>query len=313
MLMKRYNFLLLSIVLLFAACEKPVEVPLPPVTPKLSVNATLSEDKTITAWVGRSRAILEPKDPMRPYLENYVIKDATVVLYEDGQPFETLVYDAADYTYKSPSNKRVSAGKSYSIRVTAPGFAEVSAETIAPSPSEIAGVRWERKVRRNSFGNEVDEITLTLADPAEKNYYLVSLFGAQYPHGMVHQLWCVTTNDRDVEKQGYGGDPMDGESCFEGTNLLLKDDNFNGEEKKVKFYVESYQMDEYTAQDGSRIYRPYVEVRRITEDYFKYLKSADLYDGGDNPFAEPVNVYSNIKGGYGIFSAHTLAVDTLRQ
>jgi hypothetical protein len=310
--MKQYSFLLLFLALFFAACEKPIEVDLPPVTTKLAVNAWLSNNKMITVWVGKSRPILQTTDPAQDYLERFVVKDAVPVLYEDGAPFDTLVYRPSDYMYGSRYNKSIALGKSYSVKVTAPGFAEVGAETMVPSQSEIAGLTFRRKVRKNSNGDDLDEITVRLSDPAEKNIYLLSMYGASYESGYERRLSCITTSDPDVEALDNYSDPMEGEECFEAERLLVRDDNFNGREKSLKFYVASYQMEEYRTMDG-RTNRPYVQVRRITEDYLKYLKTAALYGWGDNPFAEPVNVFSNVKGGYGIFSAHTYAVDTLRR
>jgi hypothetical protein len=309
--MKRYcSILLLSF--LFAACEKPLEVELPPVTTKLAVNASLSNNKTITAWVGRSRPVLQATDPNQDYLERFVVKDAVPVLYEDGVPFDTLVFQSRDYMYASKNHKSITPGKAYSVKVTAPGFSEVRAETLTPSQSEIAGLTFRRKARRDTNGQELDEITVQLNDPAEKNIYMISIYGAPYEGGYERRISCVTTSDPDVEVLGTMSAPVDEEECYDASRLLLKDDNFNGRQKTVKFYVSTYAMEEYITFDRSRVNRPYVEVRRITEDYFRYLKTSALYGWGDNPFAEPVNVYSNVKGGYGIFSAHTFAVDTLR-
>jgi hypothetical protein len=48
---------------------------------------------------------------------------------------------------------------------------------------------------------------------------------------------------------------------------------------------------------------PVVELYHVSEAYFKFEKSRIVasYTNGD-PFAEPVNVYSNVKNGYGIFA-----------
>ncbi|WP_410963591.1 DUF4249 family protein, partial [Salmonella sp. SAL4455] len=54
--------------------------------------------------------------------------------------------------------------------------------------------------------------------------------------------------------------------------------------------------------------KAYVNVLRITEDYFKFVKSYSVYyNSSDNPFAEPSNVYTNVKNGYGIFALLTEA------
>ena len=92
----------------------------------------------------------------------------------------------------------------------------------------------------------------------------------------------------------------------------MSDVNFNGRQKQVRLFVESSLLQDYTAMDG-RVHRPYVKVSRITEDYFRYVKSYHTYyNASGNPFAEPVNVFSNIKNGFGNFSAYSSVTDTLR-
>jgi hypothetical protein len=49
--------------------------------------------------------------------------------------------------------------------------------------------------------------------------------------------------------------------------------------------------------------RVYVELRTITEEYYKYHSSlARQIIVRDDPFAEPVTIFNNIEGGYGNFS-----------
>jgi hypothetical protein len=160
----------------------------------------------------------------------------------------------------------------------------------------------------------MDEITLKFDDPGgEKNYYLVQVYSAGYSGYEGQTVWCVSTTDKDIEAIGENADPLSTDNCFDGGSLLLRDDNFNGTQKQLRFYVNSYYMQEHDDISSNRTWRPYVKVLRITEDYFKYVKSYNVYyNSSDNPFAEPVNVYSNIRNGYGTFSAYTVAVDTLR-
>jgi hypothetical protein len=40
--------------------------------------------------------------------------------------------------------------------------------------------------------------------------------------------------------------------------------------------------------------------------YYDFHKSLENYSLGDTPFAEPSFVYSNVKGGLGIFASYTL-------
>ena len=59
--------------------------------------------------------------------------------------------------------------------------------------------------------------------------------------------------------------------------------------------------------------RATVGLLHINKDYFKYLKSLNTYENvQDNPFAEPVNLYSNVKNGYGFFTTYAMAIDSIR-
>jgi hypothetical protein len=83
--------------------------------------------------------------------------------------------------------------------------------------------------------------------------------------------------------------------------------NFNGKQKQVRFYVNSYDMQVIIDPSG-QVHKPVIRVSRITEAYFKFVKSYNVYyNSSDNPFAEPSNVYTNVKNGYGVFATFTEA------
>jgi hypothetical protein len=48
--------------------------------------------------------------------------------------------------------------------------------------------------------------------------------------------------------------------------------------------------------------------KSINHDYYTYLKSLNMYyetGGSEDPFAEPVVIFSNIENGYGIFGSYS--------
>lgn len=53
-----------------------------------------------------------------------------------------------------------------------------------------------------------------------------------------------------------------------------------------------------------------VFVMNVEESYYLYHKSLEKYSGSDNPFSEASPVYSNIRGGLGVFTSYT--IDSLR-
>ena len=315
--MKRIIFLLalvmtVFLMILFSACEKTVHIDIPQKDPKLTISAWLKTGEVINMTIGKSRNILDPASTGNPF-ESYVVNNATPVVYENGIAIDTLVYNPNTFHYFSAGSKKIRDGYNYTIKVKAPGFTEAVVETITPSQSQIASIQLNRHVRTNSSGEQIDDIILKLDDPTEKNFYIVKIYSRGYNGGGSvpgFPVWCVSTTDKDVEPLN-NVDPLDPDNRFDGNNIMMKDVNFNGGQKQLKLSVQSFYMDEFV--NNNRTYRPYLEVYRVTEAYFKYLKSYDAYESGrDNPFAEPANVYSNVTNGYGTFSTYTVAVDTLR-
>lgn len=300
------------IVILATACEKTVKVDIPKKDPKLVINGLLEKGETVALHIGKSRGVLDPDNFTTTLIEQYTVTNAVVALVENGVSVDTLVYSASDYSYRSPRNRAARDGAVYMIKATAPGFKMAEATSEVPSQSVIAGLVWNKNVRTNSAGFSMDEITIKWNDPAgEKNFYLVQVHRAS-PYSSYTAIGCMSSADKDLELSAET-DPLDPDNCYDGGRLLMRDQNFNGNLKQLKLLTESSQLVNYTDPSNGRLHRPYVKVFRITEDQFRFMKSMDAYDAAtENPFAEPTNVFTNVKNGYGIFSISTVAVDTLR-
>jgi hypothetical protein len=55
-----------------------------------------------------------------------------------------------------------------------------------------------------------------------------------------------------------------------------------------------------------------VTLSTLSEDYVRYQQTLALQDvTGDNPFAEPVRIHSNVEGGLGAFAGYTSSTVTL--
>lgn len=313
--MKQQKWLLVLLSgVVFISCEKQVNITIPQKEPRLVVNGLLGKNELFEMRIGRSRGILDPGNANQPLEEQYAVKNAVPVVYENGIAIDTLKYEPATYNYTTIHNKTVRAGFNYMIRVAAPGYKEVEASSAVPSQSVITELSRIRNSRTNSAGEQQDEITIRLNDPAgERNFYLVQVLAFYFGGNSVNYVYCVSSTDKDLEQTGNNTDPFDPDNCYGGNTLLMRDNNFEGGTKQLTLFVNSGNLTEYNDPSTGRIYRPFVKVLRITEDEFRYIKSNNAYyNSGDNPFAEPVNVYSNVKNGYGIFSLSTQAVDTLR-
>ena len=297
-----------SLLLFLAACEKTVVIDIPRSEPRLVLSSILEKDSTIGVFVTKTRYILDPSDHTQ---QQYLVSTATPVIFENGVAVDTLVFDPTQSNYRSLQGTKIRSGILYGIKVSAPGFSIAEASSAVPSQSVIASVQRVRDARVDANGIHQDEITLKLNDPAERNFYLIQIYGSSWGGQFSHPVSCVSTTDKDIESLGYN-DPMSSGECFDGGRLLMKDDHFNGREKQVVFYVESGSLQDIYDPATNRTWRPFIVVKRITEDYFRFLKTLDVYETtSDNPFAEPANVYSHEKNGFGLFTTFTAASDTL--
>ncbi len=308
------QILLIVSLWLLAACEKPVKIDIPKKDPSLVINGLLVKDNLFAVRIGKSRGVLDPGNNQVSLAEQYTVKTAIPVIFENNIAIDTLVYQPANFMYKTIRNKRVRDGYNYTIRVNASGFKTAEANSGLPSQSIIAELRRVKNSRTNAYGEQQDEITIKLNDPAgEKNFYLVQVWSAAFGGQPGNKIYCVSTSDKDLERIGDNADPLSADNCYDGGALLMRDNNFNGVQKQLKLFVGSSELTDYIDNGTHKTYRPYIKVFRITEDEFKFIKSNNAYNNaGDNPFAEPVNIYSNVKNGYGIFALSTMAVDTLR-
>lgn len=288
---------------LLLACEKPVEIAVPPHQSRLVINGQQAQGRLFNVRVGHSIGITEPVSNQNSRM--YDVQDAVVILKQNGVVVDTLVYNRTNLRYEGRRHRGV-LGSRYSVEATAQGFVMAEGASAFPELVRPETIALRKNARTSSNNEPLDEIKITLNDPpGQTNYYLLRIrdAGGNY-------AYCVETTDKDVERL-VSSDPFATAECLNGSRLMVADRNFSGKTKVLIFYANSNQM-EPRVQQGRTI-RPTIELLSINEDYFRYMKSINAYDNADdNPFAEPVNVVSNITNGYGFFTTFALAVDTLR-
>jgi hypothetical protein len=317
--MKKYinrdSIWLVIITIFFCSCERNVTVKLPDSKPKLvirSINdAGLFSPVVNYLSVGKAIGILDTSNRNnQSWLNALVIKDASFLLLANGIVVDTLKFETAQSSYRQtkPFNGTV---KSYTIKGGAPGYLPIEATTAIPDYIPVTIVEYKKEVRKKRNGAFVDEITIAFTDPGnEKNFYGIDFFVANFGGSFGRN--CFYTRDKDIDDQGNGFDPFDDEeACFE--SVTLNDNNFNGTKKTIKFEVLSELMKPFKDTQTGVITFPQIILEHFTENHYKYIKSIAKYkDVRDNPFAEPVNIYTNIKNGYGIFTFQTSSLQEIK-
>ncbi len=302
--------LLIAIVIAFISCEKTVTVNIPVQAPKLVVNGIIQANNPFIVSVTKSEAVLSSNTA-----NSFKVNNAFVQLYENGILRDTLIYNSTNDNYKVKNGTVAIVGKTYKLTAAANNFVTVDAENTTPSNIAIQSITRIVNARTDANGNTQDEVKIKFIDNgAEANYYLFKIKRPIYNNGAVIQydgVYCVKSNDVDIERPA-NNDPSDVNSCLDREFLML-DNNFNGSTKTITLFINSNELAVYTNPFNNKKYKSIVEINNISKNYYNYRKSKQTYrDNEDNPFSEPVLVYSNVNNGYGIFSSFTIAIDTIR-
>ena len=293
----------LALLFPLSACEQVIEPDLPEHTPRLVLHAFFTADGIWTAHVGRSFGILESR-----ILGERSVADAVVELLAGDRVVEALKFNEAAQVYAF-GDSTLQAGATYSLQVSAPGFATVRATDAIPRPVPTS-VRSHR-TNRGEFS-----IELEIQDPpAEANYYQLSLYQISTGRGGRRYEGILSTKDPAIMADNGVDESRLEEESFSDEAPYFKDTLFDGRTHEIELTYggPSVLGDDGTQgaeggadSEGSSKRKIYLQVLYISAAYYEYLKTARLHDyTRDNPFAEPLSVYSNVENGYGIFAGYS--------
>ena len=286
------------------ACEQVIRPDLPEHTPRMVLQAFFTADSTWTAYVGRSAGILESLP-----LSEWTLAGATVELLEGDRVVGELRFLDQSKLYVLDQNP-LEAGRSYSLRVSAPGFATIRATDTIPMPvaasadTHAAGTRSAGEDRPKP--NHVPfVIQVEIQDPpGETNYYQISV---HYYDGPVRREFFFSTRDPSIMGASDSEESPFEEEGWHGRAPFFKDTLFDGQTHEIEL---TEVIQPVFPSDPSTVsaYRNklFVQVLHISEDYYEYHKTGLLHEETrENPFAEPLSVHGNVENGYGIFAGYS--------
>jgi hypothetical protein len=297
--MKKYfPVITLAFLLGLAACETVVEVKLPEHEPQLVVHSLFTPDSLWRVRVANTVSYTGLDQPR-------LLDQATVEIWDGAQLVERLPWQA-EGTYASSVNRPL-PGRMYTVRVTAPDYAPVEGQNMLPERIPVEGFRTEviEAGEEAEFGERSVRVELTLSDPAEvDNYYGLFVYERiEQDNGSGEQTvyWS--------QRSFVSNDPALGEQdVFETEGIhydkaYFSDDVFDGRSYTLTFDVPYYRFE--GPPEAELTSRFAVLLQPVSEDYYRYRKTADLQDDvGDNPFAEPVQVHSNMSNQFGVFAGY---------
>ena len=287
---------LILVVIVLGSCTKTIDFEEGDTEQQIIVNSILCPDSTFKVMLTKSQSILT----------NYyheMVSNAEVTLFEDGAEVGLATEEAGYYKI---AGFKPGAGKSYQLKIVA-GEKQLQAETTIPQPVEM--LETDTSTVKDEWGGEDMNIDLKFKDPSGEDYYRISVFQEQlYRSGnqdgstsyyLNKTSYNFNANDPVFKSlySNFGGGDWD--IGPENDYTIFPDDLFNGKEYhiqiKTRFLSYSY---------PGMIYQKYIiHFQKISKDMFNFLKYSNLYDYyHDDPFSEPVPVYSNIQNGSGILA-----------
>jgi hypothetical protein len=266
----KYLPILLTI---FISCEKYIDFDDEIKKPKIVVNAKINADSLFQVHISRSLSVIDNAE-ITP------ITNSVVEIYDDNnQLLEVLIHQTDGY-YRG--SILPSANSAYHLEVSAPDFDPVTANTHIPEAITILQIDTSSYV--SAEGEPYIKLSITFPDNGStKNYYHLEVVYAQELSGELY-IYPIYFGSSDVSLD-LGQDQIE--------SATFTDDLFNGSEKRIEIYFIDH-----------RAYYDFLQITltSASRDIYLYNRTTQAFGQTQgNPFAEPVQVYNNIQGGFGIF------------
>lgn len=289
------KYLFLSFVLIVFSCSDIIDIDIPKSVDNIVVNSLFEAGNPIEVEISTTTTIENG--------ETKFVNDATVELWSENIFLEQFIFDQSGL-YKSEIVPELNNYYKLIIKMvngdtlicgdSIPSIVSITdAYFIYPAGFEITEVK---------IGNYA-EAYVTFKDPGgEVNYYEISMYGSKYQSNELYGIE-TSSDDPNVLSEGI--------SRYEPGFILLSDRNFNGSAYtlKMKFNSSSYWDNKI-----------YVNVMNVSPAFFEYKKTIvkqlyyqegiqnidDIQDMSNlTIIGEPVNIYSNVVNGLGIFASYT--------
>lgn len=312
----RITFALVALIAL-VSCEKEIEFNGEITEPLVVVNSFLVPDSTIRVSLTKSRFFLDSKTQFDK------IDDATVRIVINNDQQETLQFAGkGNYT----GNYQPRPGDSVAIVVRVPGYTEeIRSSAVIPAVSNIISVDTlsKRLVKRIPgqynddtvfvWINEYEmEMGIKIKDPSQiKNFYRLSVIYNELflndPNHFTNRHFLYF-NLQGISTESSGGgliSIIDAEQQKEFH--VFNDELFDGKEIVIRFKMNLYLIDYPSGENPTPTEISYhVNLQSISQPVYLYLKTNEAMDDVISElFSEPVQIYTNIENGIGIFGALT--------
>lgn len=288
------------ILLLLWSCEQAADLGLDTPEPRLVVIGVFAPEEGLKVEVSSTRSALA--DATTTYLLN-----ARVELFQGNALIERLEpadVQAGRTPFYISKNFRPIAGTEYVLKVQAPGFKPVEAQSAAPVLVRLNTAEAALVGRKPSEESGMDDCTyefrIGFQDPAQqKNYYHAHFYLFTQPE--TGNNGNTSGGQPEVRRVIFGnGLNTNYQIAHYDGGLLLDDQPFGGKYHTLRIPVTLRMRNDQQAPTTM-----VAELRSLSPEYFQFYSAVNRQRGNPGlPFAEPVILFSNVKNGAGVFAGY---------
>jgi hypothetical protein len=278
--------------LFFTGCEQ--DFPLDEEASKslLTINCSFNPQETFRLYVSRSLSFNEGN-------AQSVITDADVELYEEGEFIGTMFFQQSDtigqYGFYTLTGFYPTAGKKYKVKATHAAYGTAEAEDIAPEAVLITSAIMVQYTDTQPVKTAI--IEMQVSDHPQDNYFRLNTYFVA-----VYTYLDTVTNQNVTATKYYGANVADMEGISDtlreiGWWCLFSDKDFSSNTPTLRFTSSAKFSRKYLVQLDYVI-----ELQTLSAANYEYSTTVQRQrdiDSGES--GEPVSVFNNVEGGYGIF------------
>ena len=292
----------LLFVVFFYSCTKEVNIEIPKIEKKAIIYGLIGNNEQIKIWYGKSYGILD-------YVENNEISNdsAEISLFVNDNFIEKLLFNEDNYfssDYLPKPNDNID------IIVTTVNDDTLTAHTLVPEPVIINYVLFEDSAFIDEEGISFSRISVSFNDnPNQENYY--EMYFCARCHTDTTEVFLNVYEYSSFNPIILNEDILD----YEPKTIVFSDILFQGDTTEISVSFVRPCLYLY-GQPSVCEFDLIIYCLSISKEYYLYRKTlykhlfsqqTNIWDGA----IEPVQMYSNINGGYGVFAGYSLYVDTI--
>ena len=250
---------------------EPLEVDdVPKVKPQIVVSTQILPTQSLVVLLTKTVGALDASDDSEPeeLLDQIAVTDAIVTV---TGPEGTYLLEALDNGVYGGAQIPFAVNETYRLTIHSESLGSVTAETTVKPLVTFEEI--EATLYMNGFNDTLAQITYSLIDPAEKNYYMIN----------VQEVERVDLLENSLNPRAF--------------TRLVDDEDFTDPNFSEQFRV--FPRD-YAPGDTIA-----VSLSNISAEYYQFMKLRQ-----ENRFSlveflgEPVNYPTNIEGGKGFFNLY---------